>query len=110
MLIASSSTIVGVMKSQASALSDRPRIRCTRAGCTSAARYAICDEALKSFMALAAPRKGEVDGCKIGALRPERSRTRSGRLSLELLAFLLEDGFPVLHQTVKRFLCCAAIR
>jgi len=37
MLIASSSTIVGVMKSHARALSDSPRMRRTTAGWTSTA-------------------------------------------------------------------------
>src|SRR5438046_6722871 len=108
-LIASSSTIVGVMKSHARALSDKPRTRRTKPGCRGTAPYVIRDEALKSFMASAgpdAPRSSASEQSPGIAEKNglERERTALQAAILELLALFLEDGFPIFHQPVERFL------
>src|SRR5882672_4301283 len=108
-LIASSSTIVGVMKSHARALSDKPRTRRTKPGCRGTAPYVIRDEALKSFMASAgpdAPRSSASEESPGIAEKNglERERTALQAAILELLALFLEDGFPIFHQPVERFL------
>src|SRR2546430_17736421 len=108
-LIASSSTIVGVMKSHARVLSDKPRTRRTKPGCRGTAPYVIRDEALKSFMASAgpdAPRSAASEESPGIAEKNglERRRTALQAAILELLALFLEDGFPIFHQPVERFL------
>src|SRR5882757_11000896 len=108
-LIASSSTIVGVMKSHARALSDKPRTRRTTPCCRGTAPHVIRDEALKSFMASAGPDAPRSSASKEGPGIAEkngleRERTALQAAILELLALFLEDGFPIFHQPVERLL------
>src|SRR4051812_31564814 len=94
MLIASSSTIVGAMKSHAIARSDRPRIRrASGAGVAWAARRA------RGSMALICEVGNRVDS----GWRAVRRASPIVNGSLQLAVFL-EDLLPVGEQAVERFL------
>src|SRR5262245_32561320 len=101
MLIASSRAIVGAMNSHATERSPSVRRRrASTAGVASAIRsatVALAEELLIAGSAPAAPPR----------LSPElsgESRLMQASADLEDLAFVLEDGGPVLDQRVERFL------
>src|SRR5271168_1263555 len=106
MLIASKSSIVGRMNSQATARSDSPLTRpATAVGVRKATPSAMPLALFVTVMTLPAygpiesPRRLATPGTGFG-LKAGPTLTRSGRI----LAFLFEDLDPVLDQRVERLL------